>query len=206
MQSVDGYDPLYIKSYGQLIASSERSKPDIHEPFGFNRIITPHNYESRLIDLLGVKYVLSLETISSPKLKKVFEEGVTKVYENTSVYPRAFFVEDVISENSQQKVINDMFNQSNNLRKIAIISGNALPKHFSTVGSDVLVRHYNANEVILNTQNVSEGFLVLTDAFYPTWHAYVDGKETKIYSTDLALRGIDVPSGKHSIVFRDELF
>ncbi|HYK07958.1 MAG TPA: YfhO family protein [Candidatus Eisenbacteria bacterium] len=206
IQSLDGYDPLYIKDYGELIASSERSKPDIHEPFGFNRIITPHNYESRIIDLLGVKYVLSLEAISSPKLKKIFEEGVTKVYENTSVYPRAFFVDDVISENSQQKIINDMFLQSNNLKKVAIISEGISHERFSAVGSEVLMRHYGANEVSIQTINASNGFLVLTDAYYPTWHAYIDGKEAKIYLTDLALRGVVVPTGKHSIVFRDELF
>src|SRR5579885_640901 len=78
LQSVDGYDPLYLLRYGELIAASERNKPDITPPFGFNRIITPHNYDSRIMDLLGVKYVLSLSPITSAKLEKVFSEGQTQ--------------------------------------------------------------------------------------------------------------------------------
>lgn len=210
VQSVDGYDPLYIKTYGQFIAMSERGKPDISEPFGFNRIITPHNYSSRFMDLLGVKYVISLATLSSPKLKKVFEEGQTKVYENLQSLPRAFFVKNLITESSQQKIVNDMYSKSVSLRTIAItqvaISENGGESTFSIDRSDASIQYYTANNVTIQTHNPSDGFLVLTDVYYPTWHAYVDGKETKIYPTDLALRGIMIPAGKHSVEFRDQLF
>ena len=71
LQSLDGYDPLYLLRYGELMAAMGRNKPDISSPFGFNRIITPHTIDSRLIDLLGVKYVLSLSEITTPGFKKV---------------------------------------------------------------------------------------------------------------------------------------
>lgn len=206
IQSVDGYDPLYIKEYGQLIAASERGKPDIHEPFGFNRIITPHNYASPLMDLLGVKYVLSLDELTSPKLKKVFEEGQTKVYENTQAFPRAFFVTTVINETSQQKIIEGMYNKSTNLHSTAFVDTYISENQFSTARSDVSIHHYNPNSIVIQTENAANGFLVVADAYYPTWHAYVDGKETTIYPTDIALRGILIPVGKHSIEFRDQLF
>ncbi|HEX8965171.1 MAG TPA: YfhO family protein, partial [Patescibacteria group bacterium] len=67
LQSIDGYDPLYLRRYAEYISASERGNPDIHSPFGFIRIITPQNYSSRLINLLGVKYILSLSDIESPK-------------------------------------------------------------------------------------------------------------------------------------------
>jgi hypothetical protein len=72
---VNGYDPLYIRRYGELIAASERGTPNIDPPFGFNRIITPQRYDSAIVNLLGVKYVLSLADLSSPTLKKVFQEN-----------------------------------------------------------------------------------------------------------------------------------
>ncbi|MDP4196032.1 MAG: YfhO family protein, partial [Bacteroidota bacterium] len=45
-------------------------------------------------------------------------------------------------------------------------------------------------------------FLFLGDTYYPKgWKAYVDGKETKIYRTNHAFRGIVVPKGDHKVEF-----
>ncbi len=207
LQTVDGYDPLYIRRYAELIATSQRGKPDIDPPFGFNRIITPHRYDSKIIDLLGVKYVLSLSDIDSPKLKKVFQEGQTRVYENINVFPRAFFVENIeqiIGENKKE-VIQKMFDDKINLQKIAIIEG--FPRSNRPMLNPKLmigkaeIFEYSGNKVIVKTENNGYGFLVFTDSFYPTWHAKVDGVETKIYRTDYNFRGIFVPKGKHSIEF-----
>jgi len=45
------------------------------------------------------------------------------------------------------------------------------------------------------------GLLALSDAYYPGWKAYVDGKETPIYPTDVALRSIYLGPGEHAITF-----
>jgi hypothetical protein len=203
LQSIDGYDPLYLRNYAELIISSEREKPDIHAPFGFNRIITPHNYNSRIMDLLGVKYVLSLNDIHIQKLTKVFQEGDTRVYENKQAVPRAFFVKNIVLAQTKQQSINALF-AIQNLQHTAVIDG-SLPNVTYTQGS-VYIATYQPNKIILQTQNNGEGFLVLTDVYYPTWHAAVDGKETKILPVDYALRGLVVPKGKHTITFFDTLF
>jgi uncharacterized membrane protein YfhO len=68
------------------------------------------------------------------------------------------------------------------------------------------VVNYEATKIELETNNIGEGFLVLTDSYYPTWHAKIDGKETQIYLTDYNFRGIIVPKGKHVVQFYDTLF
>ena len=78
LKDIAGYDPLYLKSYAEKINIME----DRQQGSGFNRIITPKNYNSPLIDELRVKYILSLDDIQSPKLIKVFQEGETRVYLN----------------------------------------------------------------------------------------------------------------------------
>src|SRR5690606_9483313 len=60
IESIEGYDPLYLKDYAEFISLSERQAADISPPFGFNRIITPKNLNSDLVDFLNVKYILSL--------------------------------------------------------------------------------------------------------------------------------------------------
>lgn len=207
LQSVDGYDPLYLLRYGELIAASERGKPDITPPFGFNRIITPHNYDSKIIDLLGVKYVLSLSELNSSKLKKTFQEGKTKVYENINVSPRAFFVSEIKYANDNKQVIRIMFEDSFAPSKIAIVEGlNRKLKDIKKlkVGKTNIV-YYSENKVIIETENPETGFLVLTDSYYPTWHAFIDGRKIEIYRVDYHFRGIVVPSGKHLVEFSQTL-
>jgi hypothetical protein len=91
IQTIEGYDPLYLKNYAEFITALERDKPNINPPFGFNRIITPHNYNSSLFDFLNTRFVISLDEIKTDKLVKVFEEGQTKIYENKKYFPRLFF-------------------------------------------------------------------------------------------------------------------
>ncbi|QQG41088.1 MAG: YfhO family protein [Candidatus Levyibacteriota bacterium] len=202
LQSIDGYDPLYLLRYGELIAASERGKPDISPPFGFNRIITPHVYNSKIIDLLGVKYILSLSDIKSPKLVKVFQEGQTRIYENTSALPRTFFVSKIHQGFVKEDLIKFLFNDSVNFRDEAILEGEGgFPMSKEVEKNKAEIIQYTENSISIKTENFGQSFLVLTDMYYPAWHAYIDGKETKIYRTNYTFRGVFVPNGKHIIEF-----
>lgn len=206
IQSVDGYDPLFLRRYAEIIAASERGEPNINPPFGFNRIITPHKFESEIIDFLGVKYVLSLKDLESPKLEEVFSEGETRVYRNKEAYPRAFFVTNLVFVSGKQDEINKVF--AENLRETAVLE-KALLGQESVAGEFTLgnakITSYEENTIIIETENEGIGFLVLVETFYPTWKASIDGKETKIYRTNFNFRGIVVPQGKHKIEFTNSL-
>ncbi|OGH14282.1 MAG: hypothetical protein A2687_01500 [Candidatus Levybacteria bacterium RIFCSPHIGHO2_01_FULL_38_26] len=209
LQSVDGYDPLYLRRYGELVAASERGSPDISPPFGFNRIITPQNFESKIIDLLGVKYVLSLTDLESSKLAKVFQEGETRVYENKNAMPRAFFVEQVEFTDDRNSVIRRMFEENFDPAKTAIVedsSGAAVT--ISPLGCakcKVKIVNYEENRITIDTESDKDGFLVLVDNYYSSWRAKIDGVETKIFRTNYNFRGIVVPSGKRIVEFSTRL-
>src|SRR5260221_67101 len=134
----------------------------------------------------------------------LFEEGQTKVYENLHVYPRAFFVKEMGSV-SMEDLPNVLFDPGINLEEDAVVILADQPHPDLGVGN-VDIQQYSPNKITLKTQNASNGLLVLTDTYYPTWHAYIDGKETHIYQTDLALRSIYVTKGQHTVEFRDQLF
>lgn len=200
LQSIEGYDPLYLQSYAEFISASERGTPDIRAPFGFNRIITPRNLASPLFDLLSVKYVLSFEDLQSAGYKKVLQEGQTKVFQNTQQLPRAFFVKKVENFNTSQSQINAMF--TINHRNTAITQQF---KNMSFSTGTVHIQQYSANSVVIKTNNHQTGFLVLLDVYYPTWHAYIDGVQTQVYKTDYTFRGVVVPAGDHTVEFKDSL-
>ncbi len=208
IQTLDGYDPLYLQRYGELMAASGRGVPDIKPPFGFNRIITPKDPLSRIYDLLGVKYVLSLEDQKNKKLNLVFTDGFVKVYENSAVLPRAFFVNNTLIINSKQKAIDALFDLNYPLNKRAVVEEVSDKNVFQSEWDlgKVNFLNYQENRILLKTIIPGKGFLVLTDSYYPTWHAKIDGVETKIYLTDFNFRGIIVPKGKHEIEFYDKLF
>lgn len=199
LQSIEGYDPLYLRRYGELIAASERKKPDITPPLGFNRIITPHNYDSKIIDLLGVKYVLSLSDLNSQKLSKVFQEGQTRIYENSDVLPRVFFVNKVYCVFSKQEVLDRIFQEDFDFKNEAVIEENIRTPILTLGKADVI--EYSENKIIIKTENTGDGFLVLTDSFYPVWSAKIDGSKTKIHITNYNFRGIMIKPGKHIIEF-----
>lgn len=210
LQTVDVYDPLYLRRYGELIAASERGNPDIRSPFGFNRIVTPHTYDSRIMDLLGVKYVLSLSDISNKRFTKVMQEGETRLYRKNDVVPRSFFVEKVTIAKDKQQAINFLFAKETNVRTMAVAEGFDITLPKISVGT-THIRTYQHNEVVIETNNKEVGFLVLTDTFYPTWKASIcneraeDCQKAKIYQTDYAFRGVIVPKGKHTVVFYNTL-
>ena len=210
IQTLDGYDPLYLQRYGELMAATGRGVPSINPPFGFNRIITPQNLSSRIISSLNVRYILSLEELKDTNLNLVFTDGVTRVYENKLALPRVFLVTNTLIARSKQDAIKAMFDLNYPLDKRAVVenvSGTDKNNFRSNWSQGKLqFTSYGSNKVSIRVQISGAGFLVLTDSFYPAWHAKIDGKETKIYLTDFNFRGIIIPKGEHTIEFYDSLF
>ena len=47
----------------------------------------------------------------------------------------------------------------------------------------------------------NNALLFFSDAYYPGWKAFVDGKETPLYRADYAFRAAVVPQGSHVVSF-----
>jgi len=88
IQTIEGYDPLYLFKYAQLITQLETGEKR-DKPIGFNRIITPGNIDSEIINKLNVKYILSLTDLDGQKLQLVDQEGETRLYINSASLSRA---------------------------------------------------------------------------------------------------------------------
>ncbi|MEK7442409.1 MAG: hypothetical protein AABZ78_16540, partial [Chloroflexota bacterium] len=87
LYDVRGYDSIIPKQYADYMALIEPQSE-----LQYNRIAPISNLQSLdspLLDLLNVKYVISLVEINSPKYKLVYNNEV-RVYENLGVTPRAF--------------------------------------------------------------------------------------------------------------------
>lgn len=199
IESVDGYDPLYLKSYGQLVSvwQSQNSKATISS---FNRIVTPQKLDSSIINLLNVKYVLTFDEIDSPNFSKVYEEGITKIYENKNVIPRAFFASEVIKVNSQEAEFGKLLDPQINFSKIA--TSREFDFKTDQSKSQVQFKYYNDQSFGLLAETEKSAPLVVSNINYPGWISLIDGRETQIKTVDFTFQSVTVPQGQHLVEFK----
>jgi uncharacterized membrane protein YfhO len=67
--------------------------------------------------------------------------------------------------------------------------------------SSVKIIDYGLNKIVIEAETSENGFLYLSEVYYPAWKAYTDGKETEIYCTDYAMRSVYLEKGKHTVEF-----
>ena len=60
---------------------------------------------------------------------------------------------------------------------------------------------YEPERVVIETDGAGDGWLVLTDAWYPGWRATVDGAPVEITRADVLFRAVPIPAGRHRVEF-----
>lgn len=64
-----------------------------------------------------------------------------------------------------------------------------------------LITEQSANRLLVEVDAPAGGWLLLADAHYPGWRAYVDGVEAPIYAADSLFRGLELPVGARQVEF-----
>ncbi len=70
--------------------------------------------------------------------------------------------------------------------------------------SKAQVTRFETNEIEAKVLTNENGMLFFSEVYYPAWHAYIDGKETKLYRAFTSLRAVEVPKGEHTVVLKYE--
>jgi hypothetical protein len=151
-----------------------------------------------LVDLLGVRWLLSVHEIDSPAYPKR-QSGPVKLYENPDALPNAFLV-------GCTKLSHDTFGDLPALqpRKYALVERDlGLPQceDGQAVGT-VRVVLKTAERIEIDVEAKTEALLVQTDVFYPDWWpAHLDGESVPVHRVNHSFRGVRVPAGTHRLVF-----
>lgn len=198
IESVDGYDPLYTKNYTDFVTWWQQEK--FAQTSSFNRIVVPSNFDSKVTDLLNVKYVLSLDDLNSTKLQKILEEGQTKLYENKNYLNRTFFVDEIKKVETDQELATNMTNSSLEIGKVSF----SKDTEFKTQAgkSSLEITSYKENEIQIATKLDEDKPLIFSTPYYPGWQASVDGRKAQIEVVDYLLMSTIVPSGDHTVQFK----
>ncbi len=66
------------------------------------------------------------------------------------------------------------------------------------------VLHQDVNSLIIKSNIPARKFLVFNNGYYPGWKVFINGRESKLYRTNVAFRGVWIPAGEQRIEFKYE--
>ena len=212
LSAVEGYDAVYIKRYGEFIASlyhgdlTESARSVVSLPkYGLDTPVA--------INLLGIKYVVNKKSdgraswnfpywLYAPgTFTQVYEDSAYQIFQNNSVFPRAFLTGGYKVEQNPQKILNTMFSPQFDLQKEVVLEQNINRNLDASASGSAKIVSYKPESVTIDTSSTGNTLLFLSDTYYPGWEALVDGAKTPVYRADYTFRAVYVPKGVHTVEF-----
>ena len=65
----------------------------------------------------------------------------------------------------------------------------------------IVLTEYAPNRLVYESDSDAPGTAVFSEVYYPSWQAFIDGKEVKVGRANYILRALAVPAGRHKIEF-----
>jgi O-antigen/teichoic acid export membrane protein len=196
-QCVAGYDSLFTRQYADYMALIEEQ-----DERQYNRIASFREWsslDSPLTDLLNVKYIVTEVEIPNPKYQLVYQDDAVRVYENLTVMPRAFTM-PLLATMETDNLAGTV--QSYDVRRYVMLDPGACPLDYispqPSTPTDQTVVRYTLSEVEINVLAEEAGWLVLADAYFPGWKAFIRPQgaaqdaeaEVPVYRVNGVFRGI----------------
>jgi len=210
ISDVQGYSPVLMDYYVEFL---ELIEDDIASARVVHSLRYAGSTTSPLLDLLNAKYVVTIaqpgEAMSrleesDPSLGLVYDDEV-KIYENRDALPRAFFVRGYLVVRDPAEALAALSSDGFDPSVYVILEKEpaplAPPADARPGRSQVEVVDYTPNRVAVEVNLSADGFLVLSDLYYPGWRAFVDGVEHEVYKADYALRAVQLKAGEHRVEF-----
>lgn len=212
ISSATGYDPSILRSYYEFVEALNKSTTpgvldhDVQVPY--------MDIRSPYISFLGIRYLMvppAHDPLGGQEevpwvLVRYDRDRQYRLYENMQVYERFFFVPQAEFFALREPIV-EKLRQGADLSKTVLIRDpkqhertDILPCKTEAATTEVL--SYTPNVVTVSVDTPCDAYLSSSEIHYPGWRAYIDGKESTIYESNIAFRTLFVPAGKHTIVYR----
>jgi len=209
LQSIQGYNVVHIARYDEYIASLNGKSQGYH-----NTDVVPQGLDSPLLDLLNVRYIVVPAVAQSEQsvlreLKDihpaVYSDDQVDVLENRDALPRAWIVHSA-RQAPRTETLQLLNSGAVDPRRTALLERPPpdLARPDDVSADRAQIKTYEADRIRLRTSTGASGLLVLSEAYFPAWKAYVDGRPVPLYVADHVLRAVPVPAGAHTVELRYE--
>jgi len=134
--------------------------------------------------------------------------GPNSIYENKRVLLRAWMVHHVIevSPGDLQAAKTLLTQPGFDPAVETIVEGDlpdltliTPPRKLSQ--SAVRIINYDPSQIEISATTDQPGLLVLSDLYYPGWQVYVDSQPRPLLAVNLAMRGVYLEPGEHTVEF-----
>ncbi len=183
VEDIGGASPLRLRWYDELVTALPAE---------------------RLWELMNVKYVITWRRVLLPPTELLYEEpsgeDTTYLHRLEDHLPRAYVVHraQILKGEEGLKLLADP--EFDPLETVILEEEPDLElQDKPTAESMVRILEYEPTRIVLEAEAAAGGILVLSEVYYPSWRAYVDGQETRIYRANHALRALPLEAGSHRV-------
>ncbi len=189
-RNVGGYHPAKLSRYQDLIS------------YGLTPNGGAMSYEFLMknptMDMLNCRYVLSRDQNGSGE----------QVFERPTAFGPAWFVAETQEASNAKKAMETVL--SSDLRRVAVVEATETHKPSASsyaLDSNARVQQtqYSMESQTYVSENASAGLLVFSELYYNEsvgqWVVSIDGKPAQALRVNYMLRAVEVPAGKHDIVW-----
>ncbi len=213
IESLSGYSSFIPKDFYNLFLYIKTKNPDllyknelINIFHNFNKIYPITQFDSKIFDLLNVKYFIVQNdvTVKSPKLFKVYE-GDCKIYENRNSLPRAFVVTAPKVINSSKEIILELDKQDFNPRNEVILMTYPDGYKIKTTENKELAYEvqwlkYENDLLKVRVKVNQKSFLIIGNDLDENWKLKINNKWAKHYNANLVQRAVYLPKAGDYLV------
>jgi hypothetical protein len=148
------------------------------------------NFE--VLNMLNTKYIIYQN-----------KEGEVLYFENENTNGNAWFVDAIESFETPDEEILALDKINTKTTAIANASDLKSKRFVKDSMASIQLVDYKLNHLVYETKTTEDGFAVFSEVYYKNgWNATIDGVEVKHYNVNYILRGLEIPKGTHTVVFK----
>ncbi|MGC4106609.1 MAG: YfhO family protein [Thermomicrobiales bacterium] len=210
LEQTQGYNPLQLKAYADYVLAMNGKAQNYHY-----LDLLWNGAQSPLLDMLNVRYIVVDATLPADRAdvvvmakdrKEVYRDAEVVIYENPRAYSRAWIVHDV-RPNDDGVGLAQLATGEIDGHTVAFVDGTVpavSPLPAGSAADSATVTSFAPESITVQATLNAPGLLVLSEVYDKGWHAFVDGAQVDVLQTNGALRGVALPAGEHTVVFRYE--
>ncbi|MFB0547007.1 MAG: YfhO family protein [Anaerolineae bacterium] len=155
-----------------------------------------------LYDFLNAKYVIARKDVvlDWDKFVPVFEgDPQVNIYLNTKALPRALVVHRALAVEDHERAFAAVQEEGFDPAVTVVVEGGKPLALSPPEPASVDIVSHDLNEIDLAVTTPVEGYLVLSEVYYPGWWAYVDGRSAPVLRANYAFRAVYLEAGSHQV-------